>query len=517
MVPSYLVIRDAWSVIFPLSIVVFGAGVITTKKMQFQTKVPGAPPYTNPHPFRKPVIQVSQQMISEVFSLIIFFGLWIHDYRRKKSFLKKNPQGPTMDPTTFLIKPTNDIAPVDINRRNFFIRFLYGVKTSYIPMMIIRLLLPSVFYVACATCAAFAVAFGSPSLMECLATSSVIFQPIWQFLLLRKKLNCSQFLSLCVAFIGLIVATSTAFFSNTKSGDYPVVGVFLMISAQILSSLQYVMEEKYMNQRKYPPSLALGVEGVLGFIMTVIVLLILQKIAVKENGPIQKSKWFGFAENSVDSFVQMRGSTRLKWLILAYMICTFCFMFSGINTTKRFSSIHRVLLAASKAVLVWVVQLVMYPITHGADGETWSKYSFMQLGGFVVLIVGDILFQIFSLRKMHISSLNPTSQTVKQKPAEDEEEEGEGERKGEEEEGRDAEEGKVGGREQKYKEDVYGSGDGRVALNRGIGGSRKEKQAHWDSNKQVLRLLDEEDGYGDGNEGGVGFDGDDGNVGRFNL
>lgn len=482
MVPSYLAIKDLWSVIFPLSIVVFGAGVMTTKKLQFHTKVPGVTPYSAAHPFRKPVIQVSQQMVSEVFSLVCFFGLLFHDYRRKKKYEKEHPNGPKLDPTTFLIKPTNDLIPVDINRRIFLVRFLYRIKGSYIPMMIVRLLLPSLFYVACATCAAFAVAFGSTSLMECLTASSVIFQPIWQFLLLRKRLNCSQTLSLSMAFIGLVIATSSAFFLNSEPGEYPVVGVFLMITAQLLASLQYVMEEKYMNQRKYPPSLALGVEGILGFIMTVILLLVLQKITVGEKS------FFGYAENTRDSFVQMKNSTRLKWLILAYMVCTFCFMFSGINTTKRFSSIHRVLLVASKAVLVWVVQLVMHPITHGEEGEIWTKYSFMQLGGFIVLIIGDILFHFFSLRKMHISSLQP-SQTVKQRPngeGEDEHKHGEGEGKIEEGE----EEGLVGAAE-----------EGRERESRGVLNSvyagRKETQAERDSMEQARRLI----GSGDEDEG----------------
>jgi hypothetical protein len=213
------------------------------------------------------VIQVGQQMLSEIFCLFVFAAFFVYDHLKKKRYEKDHPDKPERDEKDCLIKPTHDKEEVPENGgSNYLLQKYYKIKVMYLPMLFLRVFIPAFLYLCCAICGSFAVATLSPaSLMECLSTTVIIFQPIWQIIFLKKSFTILQFTSLFIALCGVILASASAFFAtnafnpnNTKEIGW---GIFLMLLAQCLASLQYLVEEIFFRKRHYNPSLTLGIEG----------------------------------------------------------------------------------------------------------------------------------------------------------------------------------------------------------------------------------------------------------------
>merc|ERR1712187_62921 len=55
------------------------------------------------------------------------------------------------------------------------------------------------------------------------------------------------------------------------------------------------------------------------------------------------------------------------------------------------SAVHRVMLDALRTVFIWIIGLFVYYCINesAALAEPWTSYSYLELGGFVLLIVGQ--------------------------------------------------------------------------------------------------------------------------------
>jgi hypothetical protein len=59
--------------------------------------------------------------------------------------------------------------------------------------------------------------------------------------------------------------------------------------------------------------------------------------------------------------------------------------------SKELSAIIRQLVSTCRVVVVWAVGLILYHFDTDL-GESWDKWSYMQLGAFVVLVSGTLLY-----------------------------------------------------------------------------------------------------------------------------
>merc|ERR1719271_1008835 len=58
------------------------------------------------------------------------------------------------------------------------------------------------------------------------------------------------------------------------------------------------------------------------------------------------------------------------------------FNWSGVTVTQRASAVARSTIDVSRTALIWVVELALL----------WNTFSWMQLVGFVVLIIGTLIY-----------------------------------------------------------------------------------------------------------------------------
>ncbi|KAK2964243.1 putative Solute carrier family 35 member F6 [Blattamonas nauphoetae] len=385
------------NIILPICMVLFGATVVTTKKLQFQQVVPGL--ITKPHAFRKPCLQVFMLNLAESLSLIVYLiykGILHHRSHRKLKDPEK-PEGPSEDSTTVAN------APLLLNQEDLTqgepentppkpLTCVQKIKSSSVVMLIIRMIVPSILDLGTGIMASFAMVYAAPSLMEVMTCTIILFTPIWGCLFLKKRFSALQIISVIVALGGTILSSCSSFLTKPMTGEIPWLGVVLMLSAQLCSSLQYVIEERLMLKKRYHPLLAIGVEGCIGMVLMVFILILFQNIPGPESGKL---------ENTLDTFVQIRNSNTIVILLVIYTLAAAVFLSSGIQVTRRLSSVHRVLISSCKAGVVWIVHLIMYPVTSHKYGEAWNMASsLMQLFGFLILVTGNIMFQLSTMHRV---------------------------------------------------------------------------------------------------------------------
>jgi len=57
--------------------------------------------------------------------------------------------------------------------------------------------------------------------------------------------------------------------------------------------------------------------------------------------------------------------------------------------------VHRTLIDACRTIFVWATQVILYnidPITFAKVGEQITPYSYLQAGGFFLLILGTLIY-----------------------------------------------------------------------------------------------------------------------------
>ena len=134
-----------------------------------------------------------------------------------------------------------------------------------------------------------------------------------------------------------------------------------------------------------------GWEGVFGTILSAFLLLpIVQQIPGDDCGK---------AEDTLNTFNQLKHSPMAICLCLAYIFALMLMNWTSQQISQQLSSVHRNLVSAVRTVLVWVGMLILYYNTsHSCEkgkasyGEEWSKWSLLELAGFIVLVGGTVLY-----------------------------------------------------------------------------------------------------------------------------
>jgi len=88
-----------------------------------------------------------------------------------------------------------------------------------------------------------------------------------------------------------------------------------------------------------------------------------------------------------------KANSALLFQSLAIIIIIPCSSISGVTTTKRGSASQRITVLLARNLVVWVF-FIFVPVGTGADGNPlYSEYfSFLQLGGFLIMSLGILLF-----------------------------------------------------------------------------------------------------------------------------
>ena len=98
----------------------------------------------------------------------------------------------------------------------------------------------------------------------------------------------------------------------------------------------------------------------------------------------------GIHENAIDAFTLVGNNGLLLFLVLLYWVSISFYNFFGLFVSKTLSAVHRTLIDASRTILVWGAEIVVFHLTAGEYGEDWHKggSSVLQLIGFAIMLCG---------------------------------------------------------------------------------------------------------------------------------
>ena len=242
--------------------------------------------------------------------------------------------------------------------------------------------------------------FISASVWQMLRGSMIIYTAILSVIFLKRRLDPQHIAGLLVAFLGLSLVGLSAYLDSAvpevflgtflfdriadTESSLAVFGIVLTVLSQLCSAAQVVVEEAMLKSGTLSPSRVVAFEGLWGLIIMVIVLIVMQCVPGEDHGSY---------ENSVDSLGKLENNFFLSFLVLVYCVSIALFNQCGMAVSKYLSSLHRTLIDSLRSIVVWGAQLFMF---YGFDSKTygvaWTRNSWLQLVGFVLLVTGTLIY-----------------------------------------------------------------------------------------------------------------------------
>lgn len=162
----------------------------------------------------------------------------------------------------------------------------------------------------------------------------------------------------------------------TPAAVQTIIGVLMIAAAQIFTATQFVLEEWILENYALEPIKVVGWEGVFGFVVTVIAMLILH-LAV---GRTERGRYGYFdAKEGWREVVEYRAVAVTSVLT---MISIGGFNFFGISVTRSVSATARSTIDTSRTLFIWIVSLAL----------GWETFKWLQIVGFALLVYGTFLF-----------------------------------------------------------------------------------------------------------------------------
>ena len=188
----------------------------------------------------------------------------------------------------------------------------------------------------------------------------VFYTALFSIAFLRRRLYRHHFTSLLlivggVAIVGVgpIVLKSQGEASRT---DAEVLGILLIVLSQLFHGLMFVSEEKILSKFYVKPLKMVGMEGVWGFLVYCLFLVIVQPIQCYSADFCP----YGYIEDSIDAIYQLSNNKTLLVLVISVMFSIAMYNFCGLSVTKYGSAAQRSTLDIARTSLIWMFFLV-YP------------------------------------------------------------------------------------------------------------------------------------------------------------
>lgn len=220
------------------------------------------------------------------------------------------------------------------------------------------------------------------SSFQMLRGAVIIFTALLSVAFLNNKLSTSKWIGMFIVIAGLaIVGVSDIVFGDhqgTNGMNKIITGDLLIIMAQIIAACQMVYEEKFLSKYDVPALVAVGCEGLFGF---VILSLLLIPMAYIPAGSFSDTAYHNI-EDAIDAFVQMSNNKLIVVGLVGTVFSIAFFNYAGITVTKEINATTRMVLDSLRTLIIWAVSL----------GLDWQKFQYLQVIGFFLLILGMAIY-----------------------------------------------------------------------------------------------------------------------------
>ncbi|OMJ96229.1 hypothetical protein SteCoe_189 [Stentor coeruleus] len=201
---------------------------------------------------------------------------------------------------------------------------------------------------------------------------------IFSMIFLRRRFYRHHYLGIFFLLLGVIIVSIDSVIEKSISSSDPLIGAIVLIISQLIAGGVFVYEEYLMNKMFVEPIQAVGVEGLVGLILSVLVLIVLNFIPCENNDFCYGGK----VENTMQVVEDIIENTRLLILFISSFFVITVLYWAGIYTTRYASALARATLDSSRIVVVWV-----YSIIAG-----WETVLWVEIIGFAFVVFGTLVY-----------------------------------------------------------------------------------------------------------------------------
>ena len=258
-------------------------------------------------------------------------------------------------------------------------------------------LFPALFDILGSSISSISLSFLPSSIYQMFRGAIIIFTCTASILFLKNKYYRQHFLGIVIVVIGLIIVGINAALGGKDEFDSKIIlGIFLVTLSQVFSCFLFVSEEKILKNYDVPPLKAVGMEGMWGVGCYIILLFIFYFIRcedwydiLKDNICIKDDLEGAIRfENALFAFRQIWYSWEIKLYLSMYILSIAFFNFEGLTISKNASATSRTIVDTLRTIVVWTFFLVMPFVPE----ETKETFSWLQLVGFLILILGGLIY-----------------------------------------------------------------------------------------------------------------------------
>lgn len=223
---------------------------------------------------------------------------------------------------------------------------------------------------------------------------------------LDRHLGNREWWGIAFIFSGLAVVGLADFLSTDSDVSYSrnniITGDLLIVTAQIITAVQMVYEERFVagldipalqgrkfrfipqvknmtNDDRFIFDSAVGYEGFFGFVT--LSALLFPMYYIKVGVPFNDNA-NGSLEDLPDALTQIWHSGQLKLALSGTVFSIAFFNFAGISVTKEISATTRMVLDSVRTLIIWGFSLFI----------GWQAFHWLQVAGFTSLIFGMCVY-----------------------------------------------------------------------------------------------------------------------------
>jgi drug/metabolite transporter (DMT)-like permease len=229
------------------------------------------------------------------------------------------------------------------------------------------------------------------SVWQMLRGCEIVFAAMLAVTCLKREMFAFNWLGLFLCIIGVtLVSLSNIWGGSAEPGigdkSQLILGMTMVVLGQVVQAAQVIAEEWLLKDVDLPEVEIIGYEGMWGLILMIVIAFPVLWLL--------KGSDCGHMEDPFDSLAMIYNSPKLLGMVLLYIFSCATYNVTGIAVTGSLSAVHRTMLEASRTSLIWVFGLTVhyYVDDKSLFGETWTPYSWLQLLGFVVLMVGQSVY-----------------------------------------------------------------------------------------------------------------------------
>ncbi|KAL4517050.1 hypothetical protein Ndes2437B_g06667 [Nannochloris sp. 'desiccata'] len=231
------------------------------------------------------------------------------------------------------------------------------------------------------------------SVYQMLRGAEMLFAALFAVVFLKRSLNKYHYSGIACCIAGITLVGASSLMSGEGSASHAVdstqifFGMTLIVASQAVQAAQITFEDFFMADMAIPPLKIVGYEGLYGTLAMALFLLPLVQRLPGTDGQ-------GIHEDSYDTWHMIRNTPILYRILTLHMGASLLYNVAGMCVTGHLGAVFRTVLETTRTLFVWLVDLMLFytPLGMGKLGESWSKYSWVQAAGFVVLVIGTVVY-----------------------------------------------------------------------------------------------------------------------------